>query len=415
MAHGNWFENFATQKVALTDGPFNDAFGRVRVSMPSHIFDAQMTYDLQSLLYEQITNGSGATITYDATNRCAGMAFSSTATGGKAYMQSFQYFPYQPGRSQQIFITFNFVEAVANCLKFAGYSDGVNGVELQQSGNTVQLVLYSSSTNGNQTVVKSSWNLDKMDGTGPSGLTLDLTKAQILVIDLQALYTGRVRIGFNIGGVLVPVHEFRHSNLIVYPYIAIASLPIRCGMTCSGTVSTTMRFICASVCSEGGEAAIPGYTFTQGAQSVAVASGARTHAISIQKKPTFNSIVNRSTVVMLEINVCNFGSNSLFWELCIGDAITGTTTFNDVNATYSGMQYNTAGTTSGSPAIVIESGFAASTKDSSGHMESTALSRYPFALDSSGAARLLGRYTLLLTGIGGTTTASASLNWKEIR
>lgn len=59
-----------------------DAFGRLRVSAPEYVFDAQLTYDLQPLLYEQVTAQSGATITHDATNRCALMTFASTPTGG---------------------------------------------------------------------------------------------------------------------------------------------------------------------------------------------------------------------------------------------------------------------------------------------------------------------------------------------
>jgi hypothetical protein len=106
-----------------------DAFSRLRVSNPSYVFDGQLTYDLQPLLFEQITNGSGATVTHDATNRTALMTFSSTPTGGKSYMQTFEHFRYTSGRSQLSFITFNMIEAVANTLKFAGYSDGVNGIE----------------------------------------------------------------------------------------------------------------------------------------------------------------------------------------------------------------------------------------------------------------------------------------------
>lgn len=66
-----------------------DAFGRLRVSNPEYVFDAQLTYDLQPLLFEQVTAQSGATVAHDSTNRCALMTFASTPTGGAAYMQSY--------------------------------------------------------------------------------------------------------------------------------------------------------------------------------------------------------------------------------------------------------------------------------------------------------------------------------------
>lgn len=80
-------------------------------------------------------------------------------------MQTYTYFRYQPGKSQQIFVTFNFVEAKANALKFAGYSDGVNGIEFQNDGTNNKVVIYSSTTNGNQSVTQANWNIDKLDGT----------------------------------------------------------------------------------------------------------------------------------------------------------------------------------------------------------------------------------------------------------
>jgi hypothetical protein len=77
--------------------------------------------------------------------------------------------------------------------------------------------------------------------------------------------------------------------------------------------------------------------------------------LSLQPKTTFNSIANRSKIIIENIEFLVTGNSPVYYEVCLGDTITGTTTFNDVNATYSGMQFNTAGTTSGTPALVIDS------------------------------------------------------------
>lgn len=405
--------------VSIIDGANLDAFSRLRVSTASYVFDGQFTYDLQPLLFQQITAQTGATVTHDATNRDALMTFSSTPTGGKAYMQTYEHFRYTSGRSQLIFVTFNFVEAKANVLKFAGYSDGSNGIEFQNNGTVNRIVIYSDSTAGDEIVNQADWNIDKLNGAGgtanPSGITLDITDTQILVIDFQALYVGRVRVGFDIDGSIVYVHEFLHANRIAYPYIQTANLPVRCGMTCTGTVSTTMNFICCSVIKEDGDMSPEGYTHTQDTGLVNVASGARTHAISLQPKLTFNSIVNRTKFILDNVNILVTGNQAVHWELVLGDVITGTTTFNDVNTTYSTMTYNTAGTTSGSPAIILACGFIPSTNQTKGAEHLTAKLKYPITLDADGNARSLGRLTLLLTGIGGTSTAYASITWTEIR
>lgn len=400
--------------VSIKDGPNLDAFSRLRVSNPEGIFDAQFTYNLKPLQFESITNGSGATVTHDSTNRCALMTFSSTPTGGKAFMQSYEYNRYEPGRSQIGFITFNFIETMANTLKFAGMSDGTNGIELQQSGTTVQLVIYSGTANGNQTVAQASWNIDKLNGTGPSGLTLDLTKTQILVIDYQALYVGRVRVGFDIGGQVVYCHQFVHANLVATPYIQYASLPVRCGMTCTGTVSTTMRFICSSVLSENSQGLASGIHNTV-IGSVTAGNGTDTHILSVRPKTTFNSLTNRTKIDLVDLNFLVTGNSPIIWKLVVGQAISGTTTFADVNTTHSSMEYNTAGTASGSPYLVLDSGFVASSSQNKGNVENTLSARVPITLDAAGAVRLNGTLSVLVQGVGGTSACQVSMVWAEFR
>ena len=416
MAQGYSAYNIFSSDVSIRDSANLDAFSRLRVSNPLILHNSQFTYDLAPIIYEQITSGTGATIGHDSTNRCALMTFSSTPTGGKSYMQSYEYLPYQPGRSQLIFVTFNMIAAVANVLKFAGYSDGVNGIEFQLDGTTKQFVVYSGSSAGNETVTQSSWNLDKLDGTGKSGITLDITKTQILIIDIQALYVGRVRVGFDIDGVIVYAHEFLHSNVFASPYIQTVNLPVRCGMTCTGTVSTTMNMICAAVISEGGSEDINvyGYTFSQDSGLVAVGTGG-THLMSLRPRTTFNSITNRARVAFIDVEVYNAGNQAVQWQLCLGQAITGTTTYTNVNTAYSSSEYNTAGTLSGSPSIIIDGGYVPSS--GSGHvMVNTAIiSRYPITLDAAGAVRSMGTLTLKATSLSATQNCYAAIKFREIR
>jgi hypothetical protein len=93
-----------------------------------------------------------------------------------------------------------------------------------------------------------------MDGTGISGVTLDLSKAQIFLIDFQWLGIGRVRIGFDIDGAVIYVHEYKHANRETDVYMRTPSLPLRfeIGNTDITASSTTMQEICSSISSEGG-------------------------------------------------------------------------------------------------------------------------------------------------------------------
>lgn len=395
-----------------------DSFERLPVATPTAIFDAQFTYDLQPLLYEEVKTGSGADITHDSTNRRAEITFSSTPTGNVCYLQTFEHFRYQPGKSQQIYITSTIGAAVTNTRCFAGYYDPTGGSGYffsQELNGSLYFNIATNTTAGDQVKVQSDWNIDKLDGTGLSGKTLDITKTQILVIDFQALYVGRVRFGFNIDGQTIWCHQFLNANVQAYPYVDTANLPISVGMVSSGgTVTRTMHFNCCSVISNGGQDDTTGYEFSQ-AGSVTASSGARTHLLSLRPKTTFNSITNRYKFTLLEVDVLVTGVNAVLWELVIGQAISGTTTFNDVNATYSGTQYNTAGTISGSPAIVVDSGYVAASATSRGRSNMKLTTRYPITLDYNGAVRSLGTVSLLVTGIGGTSACNASIKFREVR
>lgn len=387
-----------------------DAFSRSRVSNPQKLFDAQFTYDLQPLLFEQIT--TNGTISHDATNKTASLSFSAAPSSSEAILQSYEHMRYFPGNGQLVFVTFRTGGGETGCDKFAGYSDGTNGVEYVLDDHTPTVRILSSTDNGNNSVVQSSWNIDQLDGTGPSGITLDTADVQIFVIDLQALYVGRVRVGFDIDGDIVYVHEFLHANNVQYPYIATANLPIRVGMTTTGTVTTDMNFVCSAVISEGAPDSVPGYGFSVEG-TVTAGSGTDTHILSIEPDSLFNGMVNRSKVELESIDLTVTGANPVIWKLCVGQALTSTSR-TDVNATYSAVR-TVDGTLSGSPAIVFASGYAAASAQVKESVSDDISMRYPITLDASGGVRDLGRITVLVQGVGGTSATRCTLNWKEAR
>jgi len=397
--------------ICINDKPKQDAridaFGRQRVSEPQSVFEGQLTYGLQPLLYEQITSGTGASISHDSTNRCASLAFSSTASTGSSIMQTFEHFRYQAGKSQLIYISFNMIESATGVTKFAGYSDGANGIEFITSGGTNSLRLLSDTAEGDTTIAQSNWNLNTYTD-------LDISKVQLMVIDFQALYVGVVRVGFEIEDRVIYVHQFAHVNSDTNPYIQTANLPVRVGMTVdSGTRTTSMKYICTSISSEGGLAIPNGVPVAQHG-GVSAGNGSRTHLLSLRPKTTFNGITNRVKFAFVEVSLTVTGNSPVLWELCIGQAISGTTTYSDVNTTYSAMQYNTAGTISGSPALVIDKDVIAATNQQKANVTKTIDIKVPISLDAAGAVRANGTLSLVVTGQGGNSFTYGTIKWIEI-
>lgn len=393
-----------------------DAFSNTRTANPSFVADGQFTYDLQPLLYETSTAGDG-TVTHEATERAARLRINTaTGSGDKAIIQSYNYYRYQAGRAQEIFLSFNFKDntGVADIRKFMQYGDATNSVGFELNGTAKNFYVKSGTSAGNTTVARASWNIDPMDGTGPSGITLDTSKTQILVISIQPLYVGLVRIGFDIGGDIVWCHQFAHANVDSFPYIQDANLPLRAGVeaTAATVVDSDMLFICYCVLSRGGEDDVLGYDFSaEGA--VTAANGTQTHLISIRPKALFNGFTNRTKILAVHIDILVTGSSPVLWELCIGQALTAPT-YTDVNATYSTVEVETAGTLSGAPGIVLAKGYCSSSAQVKGAIESSLRGKYPLTLDLAGVARDMGTLTLLVTGLGGTSACRGGITWVEI-
>jgi len=133
-----------------------------------------------------------------------------------------------------------------------GYFDNSNGLFFQYdtSSSTISVVLRNTTTD--TPIPQSSWNIDKMDGTGVSGITLNFTKAQLFVIDFEWLSVGRIRFGFYIFGRINYCHQITNLNELTNPYMLSPNLPVRYEISSITGASRTLTQICSTVISEGG-------------------------------------------------------------------------------------------------------------------------------------------------------------------
>ena len=75
---------------------------------------------------------------------------------------------------------------------------------------------------------QSEWNLDRMDGTGKSGYTLDVTKMQMFYMDYSWYGAGFIRWGFRaLDGNVIYVHKIPNNNQNTEAYMRSGNLPAR--------------------------------------------------------------------------------------------------------------------------------------------------------------------------------------------
>lgn len=243
--------------IQASDSPSIDAFGRWRVSDPQTIFDSKQIFDNQPLFWDEELE-SGADITSAHSVNTASTVITSTLnTAGVFTRQTFMRFNYQPGKSQLVLITgiLDRSGGGTGVERRIGLFDDNNGLFFEDNAGTIGVTRRTNVTGTpvDNTVTQANWNIDPMDGTGPSGVTIDWTKTQIFVTDFEWLGVGRVRMGLNVDGKTYYVHEFLNANILDKAYISTPNLPLRYQMVTTGSSpASTMECICASVVSEGG-------------------------------------------------------------------------------------------------------------------------------------------------------------------
>ena len=257
--------NNVVGKLVANQGPYEvyfsgnsiDAFGRLRTSNPFTLFDSQNRFAADNQF--DTATAVGGTTTF-LSNECSVSLNTTTSSGSEVVRQTYRVFPYQPGKGLTFLGTFVMSAPQENLRQRVGYFNTSNGAFLQQDGTTVSFVLRSSSlpTPGTpsdiRTVNQADWNVDKMDGTGPSGRVLDLTKNQILYMDFEWLGTGDVRCGFYADGKPQICHIFHNDNTQTAVYMQTAILPVRYEITNTGVTAaaSSMKQVCSTVIVEGG-------------------------------------------------------------------------------------------------------------------------------------------------------------------
>ena len=254
-----------TTQVRTADSPTVDAFGRLRTSTPLTIFDSKQCFDDPDLANNaenfplffdnQEVSGGSTTTAFDVNAAKTTLAVGA-ATAGRRVRQTKMRFNYQPGKSQLVLNTFVFSSANATGItRRVGMYDDRNGIFFDDNGTNYGFVVRSYVTGSavDTRIPQADWNSDKMNSTGPSGVTLDFTKTQILVIDFEWLGVGRVRVGWNVNGATYVAHEFLNTNNLSNVYMSTPNLPLRTEIINAGAgAASSLSTICSSVISEGG-------------------------------------------------------------------------------------------------------------------------------------------------------------------
>lgn len=395
-------------------GVAGDAFGRQRISSPLTLFDSSHRYQDNDLW--ATATGVSSDATFDADAGLVDMNVPATS-GGYVTRETKQVFSYQPGKSLLTMSTFVMAEAKTNLRQRVGYFNDENGLYIELNDSTLSFVERSSVTGSptHTSVAQENWSEDKLDGTGPSGLTLDITKAQILWMDVEWLGLGTVRIGFVINGKLIHCHSFHHANLTSSTYITTASLPLRYEIVNLDTTSgaSTLKQVCSTVISEGG------YELRGKQRAVGTpietardltSTGVSYPVVSIRLKSSPDRL--DSIVIPTAASILGVGNNGFFaWYLQQGATTSGGTWTSA--GSDSAVEYNLSGVSS-SGGTTMAKGYISSTNQSANPIDILKAALFQFQLRRDGLTNTPEEFSILVRTKVAGDDVYAALDWEEI-
>lgn len=393
-----------------------DAFGRARSSNPVTLFDSFNRYEDNGKF--NYANTATGTHTFVSNTSSIDLEIDTTASA-YVYSESKKVFAYQPGKSLQILQTFVMNPAKDNLRQRIGYFDADSGFFLEQDGSTVSFVKRSKVSGSvvDTKVLQDDWAIDKLDGEGPSLLTLNLENPQIMFTDIEWLGVGSVRMGFVINGQFIHCHTFHHSNLDSSPkgaYMQTACLPVRNEIENIDATSTNsiLKTICATVISEGGYE-LSGEQRTIGNEPVAASHRALTAAgtyypvVSIRLNPNkLNAIVVPKQLDVLPINSGNYK-----WKLVKGATINGGVWANV--ASDSAVQYNSNNSATMTGGKDLNAGYVTSTVQGAGSIQVSG-DEFAYQLERNTFTNTTTTLTLAITCDTATSNVCGQMLWEEV-
>lgn len=188
----------------------NSVFGQAVIGQEISKFTQIFSYPFDTRLATTTSSTGGSVTQADSLLICS----TSTNVLGSALFRTKRALQYVPGKEAYIKFTAIFSTPKINSRQEIGLFDELNGFSIGTTGTSFAVFRTRDST-VKDTILQANFNRDKLDGTGTSGFTLDITKGNIFRIAFG--YLGFAPIYYEIftpgkGWVLFHVIEYPNSN-----------------------------------------------------------------------------------------------------------------------------------------------------------------------------------------------------------
>lgn len=299
------------------------SIGALRVATTQNVFESLFSFDKQPLIWDEVITGA-ATSTFNANTNSIDLTL-PVISGAEVIRQTFRRIRYNPSRTVQILTAGNLGLPKANVRKRIGQFDTLDGVFFEHDGLTVNVVVRSSTSGApvDTKIPQASWNIDKFDGTGVSGVTVDFSKHQLFYTQYAFQGFGDICFGFYHDGGVKFCHRVRVSNVLTVPFMRTAHLPCRVEMTNIGTAAsiTSMSYNSMTVKNEGEDADQEGQVRSYSGAPLKTVGTTVTPVLSVRLDPARL----RAIADIIAGNIFVQTVDEVIWSIWVNPTLTGST------------------------------------------------------------------------------------------
>lgn len=336
-------DNAGNLQVGIGSGGNSTDFAdRIRTSEKEELF-THAAFSMKNHTMIEDTAGSGSS-TFQF-NLSATDLNTTTASGDRVTRQSFHYIPYLPGSPVSAKMTGVFAESKANVSQRIGMFDNDNGVFFEDDGTGMGVVRRTKTSGSivNNRVSQADWNIDPLDGTGPSGETVTSWN-EWLLFWVEYLWQGAVGVKWGIikNGKRIKCHQYYPDGETV-PFISKPNLPARYEIENTGTAASGTKLVegCVDVVAEGGHRLV-GSDWAFGTKATPINVGTSEEVVLVARlKTSFDSQDVRRIIKLLTTSFLA-DTEDVYVRVAVVHSPTSVTggSWTSVDSTHSAIEYN---------------------------------------------------------------------------
>ena len=216
---------------------------RVKTSDYEIIDYANFQYTEQTDIWDEHITGTAAS-THDLYHGMVELSIGANV-GDQIIRQTKRVVRYTPGRQNEVSMSLIFGTPTLGIRRRFGLFDEAVGMFFEDAGDGNYYVVIRNTTSSGlieTRISRDNWNVDKFDGTGPSGITADPEAIQHMVIEYEWFGAGQVEFKFIINNNAYPVHQFNHANVLHDTFMSTPFVPVRVELTNLTGVAGTHTF-----------------------------------------------------------------------------------------------------------------------------------------------------------------------------